>query len=186
MAATAAEHLDRLDDRFKEIEQATRELTAGLSPEQLLWRPQPGRWGIADCYEHLLVVDGQYLPGLEGAIARAPAAPAGAPYTPGLLARWLVRSLEPGGRLRFPAPKRFRPPSARPNAPDRFLAQREAVRAQLEAARAVDLQGARMASPASSLLRLTIGEALALMAAHDARHVEQARRVREAPGFPAS
>jgi hypothetical protein len=52
-----------------------------------------------------------------------------------------------------------------------------------EAAEA-DLRRSKVPSPASRLISLGVPCALALMAAHERRHLWQAQQVRSAPGFP--
>jgi hypothetical protein len=42
----------------------------------------------------------------------------------------------------------------------------------------------RTASPAAPLFFLTLGQCFGALAAHDRRHLWQARRVREDPHFP--
>lgn len=185
MKIPATRHLDDLERRLEAIGRRTGELTSGLRDEQLLWRPAPDRWGIADCFEHLLVADAPYFPRVREAIERsAPAAGGERVYAPGLLARFFIKSVSPEGTLKLPAPKKFRPPPARADAPERFLADQEVVAGLLADARDVDLQGAKLTSPVTSLLRLTIGEALTLLVSHQERHLGQAEAVRRDPGFP--
>lgn len=184
MATGAQRHLDELDERLAATARATRELTDSLEAEQLVWRPDPDRWGIADCFEHLVVADGRYLPGLRSAFDAAPPPPEHATYAPGLFARWFIRTVGPDGKLRLPAPGRFRPPPARPDAPRRFLEQQRRIARFVAEARRVDLQGARLRSPVTPLLRFTIGEALTLIVAHEERHLNQAGAVRRHPRFP--
>jgi hypothetical protein len=185
----ATRHLDDLERRLEVTGGRTRELTSDLREEQLLWRPAPGRWGIADCFEHLLLADAPYFPRVREAIERsAPVAGGERVYAPGLLARWFVKSVSPEGTLKLPAPKKFRPPPDRPDradAPERFLADQEVLAGLLADARDVDLQGAKITSPVTSLLRLTIGEALTLLVSHQERHLGQAEAVRRDPRFPA-
>lgn len=186
MKIPATRHLDDLEARLEAIGRRTRELTSGLREDQLLWRPEPERWGVADCFEHLLVAGAPYLPRVREAIGQAPPAGDGERlYAPGLLARWFVESVGPEGAMKLPAPKRFRPPPARADAPDRFLADQEVIAGLLADARRVDLQGAKLTSPVTRLLRLTVGEALHLLVAHQERHLKQAEAVRREPGFPA-
>lgn len=37
----------------------------GLSPEQLLYRPEPGRWSVAENLEHVIVVEKRLVPAIE-------------------------------------------------------------------------------------------------------------------------
>jgi hypothetical protein len=48
----------------------------------------------------------------------------------------------------------------------------------------LDLKRAVVTSPASRFFRMSLGAYLAFLAAHDRRHLWQARQVREAEAFP--
>lgn len=185
MRAPAQRHLDGLHARLETVGEQVRALSEELRDDQLLWRPDPDRWGVADCFEHLIQSDSQYFPRLRAAIdGAAPAAEGERIYAPGLFARWFVRSVGPDGKMKLPAPKGFRPPPAGPDALERFLVGQRKISAFVEEARGIDLQSARLASPVSPLVRFTVGEALTLIVAHQERHLKQALAVREEPGFP--
>ena len=47
-----------------------------------------------------------------------------------------------------------------------------------------DLNVTKISSPASRFIRLTVGEALTMLATHQQRHIQQARRLTEHPDFP--
>jgi hypothetical protein len=55
---------------------------------------------------------------------------------------------------------------------------------RLRQANGLDLARARVASPLTRWLRMSLGSSFALMVAHERRHLAQARRVTRAPGFP--
>ena len=54
----------------------------------------------------------------------------------------------------------------------------------LRRADGVDISRAKVTSPLSKLLKLRIGAAFAILAAHGRRHLWQARQVRRQAGFP--
>lgn len=185
MRVPADRHLDDLAAQLEAVGERARALSSALRDDQLLWRPDPDRWGVADCFEHLVTADSQYFPRLRAAIDEAaPALEGERVYSPGLFARWFIRSVGPGGKMKLPAPKSFRPPPPAADAPERFLAGQRRIAGFLEEARGIDLQSARLASPVSPLVRFTVGEALTLIVAHQERHLEQALAVRGEPGFP--
>ena len=55
---------------------------------------------------------------------------------------------------------------------------------RLRQANRLDLARARVSSPLARWLRFPLGSAFALMAAHERRHLGQARRVIQTAGFP--
>jgi len=68
----------------------------------------------------------------------------------------------------------------------RFSETQAFVRAKLLEWADLDLNGIRFANPLAPIFRYQLGPAFLLMAAHNRRHVWQARRVLEAKDFPHS
>lgn len=189
---TAAEHLAALRARLDAIDAAAHAVADDLAPARRLWRPAPERWGVADCFEHLVTTDAAYFPRVAAVLAADPtpeparaAALRAAPYRPTWFGRWFVGAAGKGGRpIRARGP--FVPPPARADAPERFIAQQAELRALLEAASGRDLRALSVTSPLTRLLSLRLGECLTMLVAHQERHLAQAERVRAEPGFPAS
>lgn len=158
-----------------------------LSEAQLAWRPEPGRWSIAECLDHLHVTGEEVLAQVEAAIGRgwARGTTGSPPFRYGWLGPWFVRANAPSGR-RVPTPKVFRPREGRPpvGALDDFLALQEELAAALERANGLDLARVRARSPVTPLLRIGIGSWFEVIAVHQARHLAQARAVLEHPAFP--
>lgn len=166
---------------------------AALGEAQGRWRPAPDRWSVAECLAHLAKTARQYEPGLLAAVraarARARRAPpGGAAFRPGWFGRRMVATMEPveAGRGRLKAPASFAPPGGvtLAHAARAFEESQAMLDGVLAAADGFDLRSARLRSPVTPLLRLSLGTALAMLAAHERRHLAQARRVVEAPGFP--
>ena len=86
----------------------------------------------------------------------------------------------------MPAPKKYRP-SKIFNAKETIL---EFQRIQhdlyslVAEADGLDLKKIKVASPAASWLKMSLGARLDLIAAHDRRHLWQARKVRDRENFP--
>ncbi|HKC58383.1 MAG TPA: hypothetical protein VKC35_19755, partial [Vicinamibacterales bacterium] len=101
-------------------------------------------------------------------------------------ARLFVRMLEPPPWLRVKAPPTFHPPPARGRR--EIMAAFRAYQVQyvdrLRQANGLDLARARVRSPAASWIQVPLGTGFMAMTAHERRHLWQARRVLEAPGFP--
>lgn len=182
--------LQAIADETEKVNDDARQLVAGLSEAQLNWPPAPGRWSIAQCFDHLAVTSEAYQPFLTEAIARGRAkfrSSVPVVYRPSRMGRWLIGKLSPDSKGRFPAPKVFRP-SESPRiigAPERFLGQQEEFLRFVRSAEGLDYNRLRLRSPVMPLLRYTLADTLVMTVVHSQRHVQQARRVREAPGFPA-
>ena len=159
-----------------------------LTRQQWQWQPGAGRWSAAQCIDHLNVTLGLYNPVLESAIksARAHGWLSDGPYSYGWLSKYFVKLIEPPVSRRFKAPGPFVPSPQPPvdGLLDEFMRLRTQGIRLIEAANGLDLNCARVQSPASKLLKLPLGKAIEGMAAHDRRHLWQVKQLMADPGFP--
>jgi hypothetical protein len=177
----------QLRRQFQEAAREAGDLTGGLTPRQLLWRPE-GKWSIAECLDHLNNAE-RMVPRFDRKLAEARAAGGrrGWPYRAGWIAGLYIRSIEPPvRRLRFRSPKAFRPkPEAElSDAVPRFLRLQEDLARQVEEAEGLDVSRIRMSSPVVRRFKMSMAEWFAFLAAHQRRHLWQARNVRDHPDFP--
>lgn len=163
-------------------------LATTLTEAQGRWRPGPGRWSVAECLAHLAAIARQYQPGLDVAAAtvRARGRPARGAFQPGWLGRRFVAAMEPasGRRLRTTAVLTPRADVTLGDAARDFAAAQAALTATADVTAGLDLGSATLRSPMLPVLRLSLGAALAGLAAHERRHLAQARQVVGATGFP--
>jgi hypothetical protein len=175
-------------EQVGQAKQQALRLVERLDDQAFEWRPGPGRWSIAECLEHLNVTLELYFPGMDEAIqtARARGWRCDKPPRPGFLGRWLISALEPTATRRLKAPRIFHPQKILPlaEAIPRFMHLRQELEKRLRDAEGLDLQRAKLRSPALSLLRFNLGETFAIVTTHDRRHLWQAEQVRQSPGFP--
>lgn len=177
-------HLARLADS---VTDDAERLVEGLTDAQLLWRPAPARWGVADCFAHLVMLGALYYPGVRAALDRAPRrdrAAAAPPYRRTVLGRLMIRLMGPRARLRVPTSTRLVPPAGDPAAPVRFVAQQALLRQLIDDAGTRDLRGLHVRSPLRRAVSLRVVETLELLVVHERRHLVQACRVMEEPEFP--
>lgn len=175
MLAALLNELDRIEPR-------TRVAVTGLPESKFREVPPDGGWSIAQVFEHLCVVNAAYLDGpLSAALAQArQRGPASKPWKASFVGGWLTRSLAEGSKA-MPAPWRVGP-TAREHVVDEFLASVARLRELVQAADGTDL-GVGLASPASGLIRMNLGDALRIVVVHCHRHLAQAERTRRAVGM---
>lgn len=168
---------------------AARLLVSGLSEDQLNWKPAPEKWSIAQCLDHLTVTSSKFDPYFTAALARGRTkwpASAGLVYRPSLMGGWLIKQVNPETGRNLPAPKVFRPSesSAIHEALESFLKQQERFLGFVRETAGIDYNKARLRSPVTPLMRYSLADAFVITVVHGQRHLAQARRVREMPGFP--
>lgn len=151
---------------------------------QLNWQPNAGSWSIAQCFEHLLKTNHAMMQ----AIGRKadPTLWQRLPFWPRLMGRMLVSSQAPGRKGKYKAHPSAIPASSDIDAKilDRFVAWQETG---IAAVRGLGADEARrvIVSPFLTQITYSVLDAWRLIAAHQWRHFEQARRVAEHPQFPA-
>ncbi len=174
--------------QFEEAKTVAGTLVDDLSETQLAWRPKPDGWSIAECLSHLNVSIDRYLPVLDGAIERGREGgmTGRGPFRHGFIVNQIIRSMEPPPSWRASAPTLLRP---RPNPPaeqmlPRFVQGQDALIQRVRAANGLHLARIRITSPASRFFRMSLGQCFGLLAAHQRRHLWQARGIRDTDGFP--
>ena len=174
---------------FEAAKQDARDLLAGIPEAASNWRRAPGTWSMAECIDHLNVVGRKFLRAADRTIekGRREGLLAAGPFRYGLLESLFVRSLEPPPMFRVKAPVAFAPASdvSRDEALAAFGALQDELRERLVRAEGLDLRRLKTPSPVR-YLKLSLGKAFEGVAAHQRRHLWQARQVKGDAAFPVS
>jgi hypothetical protein len=180
-----------LDDVGGELDALThrvRERFAGLTREQLIWQPDPDRWGVGQCLVHLARINELYRARLAVALqkGRGRGCTSRGPLRGTWFGRWFTSAVGPEASRRTKTPPHFRPRrEVVAGVPvETFLEEQGRLRTLVEEARGLDLDRIGVTSPASPLLRLRASDALRVLVEHEKRHVSQAEAVLSAEGFP--
>jgi hypothetical protein len=153
-----------------------------LSQNQLVWKPAPDRWSIAECLEHVALVEKLLLRRLKQ-MANEPASEAMHGSDPGREAEVLDASRSRA--VKWKAPKLAEPTSryATLDAFDRDFAEIRAASIEFVRTTQAPLHAVVHAHPA--LGEMSGYQWLLFLTAHCERHTEQALEVRGTAGFPA-
>jgi hypothetical protein len=175
--------------QFEALKLDARDLVAGLTDSQFNWRAAPGRWSIAECLDHLNVTAALYIPVISEGIkeGRARRLFGAGPFRHGYFGNlFFVRLNEPPVKVKVKAPKNLRPQPDKPieKVLPAFMEAQENYLACVREANGLHLSKIKIQSPASRFVKLSLGQSLAAMAAHERRHLWQARAVKNDPGFP--
>jgi hypothetical protein len=173
-----------LDNLAREV-QAT---FGALDARQLNWRPGTTQWSVAQCFEHLIKMNRLMFQAAE--IALNEQSPRTIwqrlPGVPGVLGRLMIRSQAPEATRKYSAPAPGQPSSSDIGADvvQRFVEQLRDAVARLNTLAESDAARIIMVSPFIKVVTYSVLDSWRLVFAHGRRHVEQARRVTLAPGFP--
>lgn len=178
-----APELIEYSQQFEKVAAEARELANGLDEARFNWRPAPGQWSIEECLAHLIMVGQWEVKAIDRAIedARARGLTGEGPFRYGPIERWVIDLTRPPVRRKFPAPRRFQPLHGQPVTAvlPTFLHLQRQLQMLSERADGLDLARVKVSTPISRFFRISLGAMLAQIAAHERRHLDQARRVRD-------
>ena len=176
----------RLISEFDTADARAIALAKELSREQLNWKPEPGKWSIGQCLDHLRVGNETYceamaeaLEGQSPSVVREIEVPA--------FGRWFIRKfIEPSPQsTRGRAPKKIKPaPEVDLSILDLYLATNKTTRDLIVRAKNYNVNHIRFKNPYLSVVRFTLGTGFEVLSAHQRRHLLQAERVKSSPDFP--
>jgi hypothetical protein len=174
------EQADRLGKQFVAAATFARALDQEFSPAELSAPPSPEAWSAADNLAHLTLTSQAFIPRMSRTLAKL--AEAGrrtdrrsAPDWVGRLYAW---ALEPPVRFRVRAPRPFVPTAgaAAAEALPAFLAEQDRILDLVSQSVGLDLAARKVPSPVSRYVRHNVCAAFHIAAAHQRRHLWQARR----------
>jgi len=181
--------LQTVETETKKNSDAAANLAGELSEAQLSWTSAPDSWSVAQFLDHLATTSKAFGPYLTSAIKRGRDKwPSQSPvaYRPSMVGGWLIKQVIPEATRKVLAPKVFRP-SQSPlieNVLQKFLQQQEVFLEFVREAEGFDYNKTRLRSPVTPLMRYSVGDAFVVTVVHGWRHLAQARRMIENPGFP--
>lgn len=172
--------LEKIRGELEQINRDVESLCAGLSEEQLGWRPEPERWSIAENLIHLRTTAEVFLPTMDEAIEEATRKNlrSDGPFKLSLKGRLFCWYTEPPPKIRLPAPAPLRPLLKGPatEALPLFLESQRWVVQRLEAASGLDLNRARIRSPLAKFITMDLLTLFSVCVTHG-RHIWQARNI---------
>jgi hypothetical protein len=180
--------LDDFVQQFHGITGEAAELLTDITESQFHWSPDPESWSIGACLHHLTMVNAHVLPLIDRMIETASANmwEGDGTYTPGWVGKWMLKRLEPPVERCYRSPTNVIPPSQAPLAEvcKHFFDDQELYIERLERCRGWSLTKPKARSPFFKLIRMNLGDWIAVSAAHERRHLWQARELTLHEEFP--
>lgn len=175
-----------LNDLVRQFENSINELDellTGLNEEQFNKRPEAGGWSVAECIDHLIVTGKDYTRQVENGLKKAEQKKylIKGPYKISWLGRSFIKGNEPPVRRKFKNPVRWTPDSklSLQKSKNEYLALQDRYIELLNRSKGLDIMRVKLPSPATSLLRFSIYEMFHVNAAHQRRHLWQAKNVKK-------
>jgi hypothetical protein len=182
------EELSKLIGEAKTIAEDARETFGHLSEEQLNWKPNADEWSVAQCFDHLIVINSGYFPLIEK-IARGehkPSLKERLPLLPRIFGPLVINAVKPQAKRKLKATSKFQPSSSAIGGDiiAKFVEHQQAVVEHIKMTAHLDLKKIVITSPVASFVTYTLSDAYKVVVEHEKRHFAQAKRVMETEGFP--
>ncbi|MAO65479.1 MAG: hypothetical protein CL666_10810 [Balneola sp.] len=178
---------DYLLDAFQQAKQTAQELTESVSAEIFLRKPAEDKWCMGEILDHLVQAGNEYLPQIEKGLKKPDEQlpKGGEPFTPNFFFRWFIKIVSPEYQRGVPTVKPFEPKKAveidRKEVLANFLTLQDNFikilkRAKLEQ---LHLDRIKTRNPVVKLVPMSLTACFAIQEAHQRRHFEQMRDLRE-------
>jgi hypothetical protein len=172
----------------EEVSRDTREIFAHLISEQLNWKPSAEEWSVGQCFDHLINTNTPYFPELENIIrgAKTNTVWQKLPFFPGFFGRFVINAANPENAKKVKAPSVFRPSSSNIDAKvmSRFIESQHRLVELMKATEKLPVADIIITSPVAAIVAYSLLDAYTIMALHNRRHFNQAKRVMESQEFP--
>lgn len=160
-----------------------------LNAEQLNWKPSNDQWSVAQCLEHLIKTNREFYPIIDAVTNGTYRTKIWqrVPLLPRLFGQLLIKSLAPAGTRKFKAAAVAQPSTSAIDAQiiNRFGADQTSLKQRFERLADKQLEQTIISSPLASFVTYRLLDAGRIFVAHGRRHLAQAERVTQTPGFPA-
>lgn len=166
---------------FEQVQSTTnhaKRLVLVRSPEELTTRVRQDSWSVTECLEHLALTTRAFLPPIVQIITKTPRLTRSRSLRCDVLARVLIRTLEPPYRLRHKVLAHLAPQQNDfPAAWKAFLESQDELGGIIRSAVGLAIDTAKIQSPVCSRMSYSVYGALGILAVHQRRHLWQIEQI---------
>jgi DinB family protein len=159
-----------------------------LSAEQINWKPSAGEWSIAQCLEHLILLNEPYFPEIDKILSgqRKASLWERVPLLPAFFGRLVLTAVQPDSKKKVKARPAFEPVSSSIDIGIllRFATHQQDLIRRMKATAELPIEKIIVTSVVSPFVTYSLLDAYRILVAHERRHLKQAGRVMRAAGFP--
>lgn len=181
------DRVQNITDALAATANDARQKYGALSGDQLNWKPAENSWSVGQCLEHLIKTNAEFYPEFEKLASGNRQNTFWQNYSPftGFFGRFLIRAVSEDSKKAKAPSQRIVPPSEiGSDIVTRFAENIAEVNAKINACANADLQKTVVSSPFLGLMTYKLDDAYTVLVEHTKRHIRQADRVMQAPGFP--
>lgn len=175
--------LKKLEKEFLDMKSEASDFLGKMSDSQFNKRPADNGWSVAECIDHLIATGADYCDKFDAALVKL--ASKNKVYNgemkPGWFGGRFAKSVEPPVKRKFKSPAKWRPDSKinKSKATAAYLQLQDRWVDLIRKSAGLDTTKITLPSPAVSWIRFSAFDTLAINAAHQRRHMWQARNVKK-------
>jgi len=182
------EELPKLIDEINAVADDAHKSFGHLDAQQLNWKPSVSQWSVAQCLDHLIVINSGYFPIIEKIVRDGykPSLQQRLPLLPRFFALLVLKAVSPEGKIKYKASAHVQPSNSAiaSDVVARFKAHQQEVVRHMKMTEKLDLEKIIITSPVASVAAYSMLDAYKIVVKHERRHLQQAKRVVEAAGSP--
>lgn len=182
------EELPKIIDEARAIAEDADKTFGSLTTEQLNWKPNAEEWSVAQCFEHLIVINTGYFPIMEK-VARGEykhSLKERLPFLPKLFGKLIINAVKPETKRKLKAAAKFAPSKSEIDGRiiEKFVKHQEEIIEHIKMTENVDVTKFIITSPVASFVTYSLFDGYKVIVEHERRHMAQAERVMKVNGFP--
>ncbi len=174
-------------DAFEQARQTAENLVSDLGEEIFLRRPAEDKWSIAEILSHLVQAGNQYLTQIQNRLDQPDAKliTGQPPFSPNFLFRWFIRQVSPQNKRPLPTVPSFKPQKTtnigKQEVLNDFLQLQDEFLLILKKAELqdLDLDRIKTKNPVVKFIPMSLTACLGVTEAHQRRHFEQIKALKE-------
>jgi hypothetical protein len=176
---TSESIISDLLEETSRISKTVKEKFSVLSFDRLNFRNEKYAWSAAECFDHLIVTNNQYIPLIEAALEKSSKGNPEEEFKTTFTGRFLLYSVNPDNMKKTKSPRIYRPELKlyTKEVIKFFIDQHNHITALICKSQDKNLSSIKVSSPVTPLLRFNLGEAFQIIIQHDWRHIGQAGRI---------
>lgn len=176
---------------FEDAKTTASSLVTNTDVQILMQRPNEGSWSMVEILDHLVQAGNEYLPQINKVLEKNDdkLARGSGPFSPGKVFRWFIGQVSPENRRKLPTVPSFEPNEVSDLSIEKTLSEFMKLqasfihimkRAKLEG---LDLDRIKARNPILKFIPMSLTACFGVAEAHQRRHFEQMKKLRDSLSF---
>lgn len=157
-----------------------------LTADSLNNKPSPNSWSAAECFQHLLFTNGEYLKHFNEIVESSQKSDVKNtfnhssfhPFKHSFWGKLILYFVNPNNKMKSKTTKLFNPTYSKvePEVVQKYLSQHDKIVEVISKMKNLNLRGLKIPSPINEKIKYNLGDAIKILVLHDQRHIQQAER----------